>query len=612
LIGSKQTRRLWRRPSACFLIFPLLPCLALQLAAQDEKCVECHDIAGYKGSAHEALGCGSCHTQAGKFPHPENMARPSCSTCHVDEVNAFSHSVHAARKDASDNPTCQSCHGSVHAIVTAGDAASPVSKKNLPNTCGTCHANAQFLARHQIPFAHPVEAYKLSVHGKAIARGDEKAASCSDCHSSHAIQPGSDRRSKVSRQQVPSTCGACHTEIARTYAASVHGQAAARGVSSAPVCTDCHGEHSILAPSEPGSLVNPARVSSVTCGHCHGDERLASRFNLPAQNVKGYEDSFHGLAQRSGLKTVANCASCHGVHNILPSSDPRSTVNAANLAHTCGACHPGAGQKFAIGPVHTTPVSEHPVVKGIRIAYWVIIPVALGFMLLHNGLDFFSKLIRGSAPSAAEEYPRMNLNFRIAHGLVMLSFPVLVITGFALKFPESWWAVLVPQRGLVHRVAAVVLLASLFYHLGHLLTVCRDRVIMRLLLPAWQDLLDLKGMIRYRLGLTAERPQFGTFSYGEKIEYWAFIWGTLVMAASGFLLWFNNFSLRLFPKWLTDAATTLHYYEAILATSAIIVWHFYLVIFDPEVYPMDYAWLTGRTSAHPRKPAPEIQIERKD
>ena len=149
----------------------------------------------------------------------------------------------------------------------------------------------------------------------------------------------------------------------------------------------------------------------------------------------------------------------------------------------------------------------------------------------------------------------MNLNFRIAHGLVMISFPVLVLTGFALKFPGSWWATLVPWRGLTHRVAAVVLCAALVYHIGHLLIVKRDRVILRLLLPAWRDLLDMKQFFLSRFGLASKPPEFGAFSYGEKIEYWAFMWGTLVMAVSGFLLWFNNLSLRLFPKWFTDAAT---------------------------------------------------------
>ena len=86
-------------------------------------------------------------------------------------------------------------------------------------------------------------------------------------------------------------------------------------------------------------------------------------------------------------------------------------------------------------------------------------------------------------------------------------------------------------------------------------------------------------------------------SYAEKIEYWAFVWGTLVMAVSGFLLWFENWSLRVLPNWVIDVATAVHWYEAILATLAILVWHFYMVIFDPDVYPMDRAWLTGSASA---------------
>jgi cytochrome b subunit of formate dehydrogenase len=81
------------------------------------------------------------------------------------------------------------------------------------------------------------------------------------------------------------------------------------------------------------------------------------------------------------------------------------------------------------------------------------------------------------------------------------------------------------------------------------------------------------------------------------MEYWAFLWGTAVMTASGLLLWFNNFTLRHFPKWVSDAATAIHYYEALLATFSILIWHFYMVIFDPLVYPMDTAWLNGKVSA---------------
>ena len=76
------------------------------------------------------------------------------------------------------------------------------------------------------------------------------------------------------------------------------------------------------------------------------------------------------------------------------------------------------------------------------------------------------------------------------------------------------------------------------------------------------------------------------------------MWGTCVMAATGFLLWFNSFALRHFPKWVTDAATALHYYEAILATLSILIWHMYTVVFDPEVYPMDRSWITGMAPPH--------------
>jgi hypothetical protein len=78
------------------------------------------------------------------------------------------------------------------------------------------------------------------------------------------------------------------------------------------------------------------------------------------------------------------------------------------------------------------------------------------------------------------------------------------------------------------------------------------------------------------------------------------------MAVTGFLLWFENLSLRYLPKWVSDVATALHFYEAVLATLAIVVWHLYWVVFDPDVYPMDASWWHGRapaTRVHERAPA---------
>jgi cytochrome b subunit of formate dehydrogenase len=187
-----------------------------------------------------------------------------------------------------------------------------------------------------------------------------------------------------------------------------------------------------------------------------------------------------------------------------------------------------------------------------------------------------------------------------------------VVTGFALKYPESWWAQplvawegKVALRGIIHRTAGVILLLSLLYHVGHLMASRRDRAILRSLVPRLQDARDLWAMFRHNLGLSKERPTFRTFTYAEKIEYLAYIWGSAVMAVTGFLLWFNTTTLTYLPSWVADAATVTHFYEAVLATLSILVWHLYMVIFDPAVYPMDASWITGKVPAdHLRETRP--------
>ncbi len=642
-----------------------LAALRVPATAGDEDCLACHgdrdarddrgrsvyvDAHAHRSSAHASLSCTNCHKAKEDYPHPARASRASCEACHADvkvqvakgthaglgqaacvgchgaahavipaartearcgschqdSVKEYQTSVHARFRATGDGATCSSCHGPAHGMLPATAPASSVSRGQLPHTCGSCHASPEFLAKHKIAVALPVEAYRLSVHGRAVAAG-RPAASCSDCHGNHAIVPASAPTSKINHWNVVKTCGTCHQAIAAAFSDSVHGRAVIGGLTGAPVCTDCHGEHAILAPSEPGSLVHPARVSTVTCGRCHADERLAEKYNLPRDKVPAFEDSYHGLALRSGQQHVANCASCHGVHNILPSSDPRSTTHPASLARTCGNCHPGAGTRFSLGPVHVSAGTrtEHRFVRWVRWSYLAIIPVTLGLMLFHNGADFVRKLIRGGAERHhGLELPRMGRHFRIAHAFTLVSFPVLVVTGFALKFPEAWWAqpLLLWEselafRGWIHRGAGVVLMIGLAYHGLHLVLSRGDRRVMRRIVPAWRDLTDAIRSVGFNLGWAPAPPRFGVFSYAEKAEYWAYLWGTAVMAVTGFALWFDDWTLRYFPKWMSDVATAIHYYEAILATAAIAVWHFYLVIFDPEVYPMERAWLTGRVES---------------
>lgn len=296
------------------------------------------------------------------------------------------------------------------------------------------------------------------------------------------------------------------------------------------------------------------------------------------------------------------------MHDILPSSDPRSRINPANLPATCGTCHPGAGATFAIGQVHVLPSARSTGVEyWVRTIYLWAIALVIGFMAMHKALDWGRKARHWPPPRPLPPPPtreRMSRPLRWQHGLVMVSFPVLAYTGFALTYPESWWAAPLLRwesrlglRGMLHRIAALVLLAALMWHAIHV-ALSRDlRARLRGLWPQWRDLRDLAERFAYYLGLRRAPPRTGTFSYIEKMEYWAFIWGMLIMTASGMPLWFSDVTLRYLPKWITDVATLIHFYEAVLATLAIVVWHLYWVMFDPEVYPMDWSWWNGRAPA---------------
>jgi cytochrome b subunit of formate dehydrogenase len=102
--------------------------------------------------------------------------------------------------------------------------------------------------------------------------------------------------------------------------------------------------------------------------------------------------------------------------------------------------------------------------------------------------------------------------------------------------------------------------------------------------------------IRYYTWLGNKRVEFSRYDYSQKAEYWALIWGTVLMILSGLILWFPQWSVKIFPSWIVPAAQTVHYYEAWLATLAVLVWHFFFVIFHPEQYPMSWTWLTGKMS----------------
>jgi cytochrome b subunit of formate dehydrogenase len=588
---------------------------------KDADCLACHsdptlteDVNGsvvglhideekLRHSIHGRLfSCVDCHTDVKSLVHEARPQKVSCSQCHADAGQAYAHSIHAKVDKSGKIPaSCQDCHGDVHQVMGAGDPKSPVNHANIPATCGRCHGQ-KFLMESNGESAQPFISYQDSVHGRAVENGSQKAAVCTDCHGAHEILSAGDSKSPISKINVPATCGKCHTDVADTFAQSIHGQAIARGNMLAPVCTDCHGIHSIKSHANPNSPVAEQNLSRDTCAPCHEGVKLSQEFGVPGGRVASYFDSYHGLAAQGGSVVAANCSSCHGVHNILPSSDPHSTVNRANLDATCGKCHKGVTQKFTRTPVHLQDGArsgdiDSVVVRWVRWIYLPLILLVIGSMFLHNAIIWRSKAV-ARRRMLNPFMTRMTTNQRWQHLVLLSSFIVLVITGFALKFPDTWFAHTLGMgenlRGIIHRIAGVVLIGAGVYHIFYLAAAREGRRLLCDIAPHPKDAFDALGTMRYYLGLGGQKPKFGRFNYAEKAEYWALVWGTALMGLTGIMLWAKVWVGNLLARWWIDMATAVHFYEAILATLAILVWHFYQVFCDPDVYPMNWAWWDGK------------------
>jgi len=590
---------------------------------KDADCLACHSDATLSNEEHgktvslfvdqkklkhsihgDLFACVDCHKDVKDLAHATPPKKVLCADCHADAQTAYEHSSHSkpARDGKSPAAECGDCHGGAHDILPASDTKSPVSHSNVPTTCGKCHGQ-KFLMESNGQDAQSFISYQSSVHGLATEKGSTKAAVCTDCHGSHEILPANESKSPIYKFNVPQTCGKCHTEVTNTFMQSIHGQGIAKGNGLAPVCTDCHGIHSIKAHIDPNSSVSDQNLARTTCAKCHDGVRLTQEFGVAGNRVSTYLDSYHGLASEGGSAVVANCASCHGVHNIFPSSDSRSTINHANLDATCGQCHKGVTQRFTQNKVHIDGGASMDMgtvaTRWVRWIYLPLIFLVIGGMFLHNLIIWRSKTIklrRMQNPMMT----RMSVNQRWQHLILLTSFLVLVLTGFALRFPNSWIAELLGNgngeklRSIIHRIAGVVLIAAGFYHIAYALVTREGRKLIRDFTPVPRDIFDLIGTMRYYLGLSANKPKYARFNYAEKAEYWALVWGTALMAVTGIMLWAKVLVGNLLARWWVDVATAVHFYEAILATLAILVWHFYQVFFDPDVYPMNGAWWDGK------------------
>ena len=307
---------------------------------------------------------GATAAGAAQAPAPKPPANDDCLACHGDpdtkRANGTPVAVDAAAVTASVHRAqpCVGCHADLAALT---EFPHPDTLKKVD--CAGCH-NAVGATYHD------------SIHARAREKsGLTVAPACADCHGRHDILGKSDPKSRVAHAQVPATCGVCHGGIKQRYDVGVHAAALKKGDPRAPVCADCHTAHAIQRVDTDASRLS----KTAECGSCH------------AAVVASFTRTFHGKVTQLGSAGAAACSDCHGAHDILPASDPASTISPKNLPKTCSACHAGANASFVQYDPHPDPgnYQRSAALWWANRFYWALIPGCFAFFGLHSLLWFW-------------------------------------------------------------------------------------------------------------------------------------------------------------------------------------------------------------------------------
>ena len=392
------------------------------------------------------------------------------------------------------------------------------------------------------------------------------------------------------------------------------------------------------------------------CASCHSDSKMASRHGL--DTIDTFKDSFHWEMIKYGVENAPDCISCHvpqgySAHDIRPERDPFSSIHVKNRVKTCSGeggmmtCHPDATPDFAEGKIHAysmkaqlmtkesvldagqrfkslmfkrskqslmeDEILSYYILEILKLFYKSLIGGVIGFMFLHQLLEYRrtkkkhkaealrhlpdnSMTSRGEDEEGKMHFVRLNLSERAQHMIFVISFIVLVITGFMVKIPEEVVIVLGSAgekvffiRKVLHRVAGVTMILVSIYHVYHIFFKADGRRWLKDMKIGLGDLRGMYGNILYFIGIRKDHPEFDRFCYKHKIEYYSLIAGTILMSTTGIMLWTESQWGKLF----LDIAAIVHGMEAVLASLAIIIWHLFEVHLRPHRFPVGDLWITG-------------------
>jgi hypothetical protein len=338
------------------------PALTMNQAVDNGTCLSCHSKPGltrtlpsgetlsltidethFTDSAHQSVACSECHANITTFPHPDLT---------VQTLREFSLQMYTV---------CQKCH-----------------EEQYNRTLD-------------------------SVHMKAVAAGNTKAAICTDCHNPHtqAVITGADGGLlPEARLVVPETCARCHSTIYETYKQSVHGAALTQeGNTDVPTCIDCHGVHNIGDPTTASFRLQSPQL----CAKCHTNPDIMNKYGISTQVLNTYVADFHGttvtLFEQTSPDQATNkpvCFDCHGVHNIKRVDDPvYGLAMKQNLLTACQRCHPDANTNFPDAWMsHYIPSPAHySLVYYVNLFYKFFIPAVIGSMSIFVLSDIARRLI---------------------------------------------------------------------------------------------------------------------------------------------------------------------------------------------------------------------------
>ncbi len=323
--------------------------------------------------------------------------------------------------------------------------------------CVECHTDVD-VEEHPERELKGVPGYRLSMAGMCV-RCHEKAAGnfaddihrdaskvvlCTDCHGVHYALPPSQPRTNTSL-----LCGQCHEKIEQEYSSSAHGAALlGKNNPDVPICTDCHRAHGI----EKSSTADFHLRSVDLCKRCHGDAKKMKKYGLSTDVMQTYLQDFHGVSvsysrkeHTLGSDFKATCVDCHGAHSIPRKGSPESLSIKANLVNACRKCHPKANEQFSDAWLsHYIPSpTRAPAVFAVKAFYWLFIPFVIVGLCALVVLDFVH-LIRSKEHlhmrNGGPSYIRFSRYRRAEHALLVTSFLLLLLTGFPQKFNDHGWA----------------------------------------------------------------------------------------------------------------------------------------------------------------------------